>query len=312
MSSRLQVDLADDSRLAYLAPCEAPDWTISVSLHNVSATPRVFKCKTTAPRRWSVRPNGGVLNPGEVVEVSIRIINRGSTDAIADDQHLILHAPVSPDAAVLLRQQRKSNPGAPPTEPRSDAPGVGELRLTPTFASLPALADDTQSPAQHSLAGSVDADDARAAAKRQQAFMSPSAMSSAMSIQTDRSPMSSPEIAPASLSGPRSSVVDEQHRGSVAERVAELDRKYGHTANRHVPNGGAHDGESESEGEGSSRGHGGNSSLAITVLRTLERLLDEFSPWLSWKVYDILFALFLLFLGRRVRWVREAQELLNL
>ena len=45
------------------------------------------------------------------------------------------------------------------------------------------------------------------------------------------------------------------------------------------------------------------------LLRLLSRMLsrmagsyfDEFEPWLKWKVYDVLFALLLVFLGRRLR-----------
>jgi len=44
--------------------------------------------------------------------------------------------------------------------------------------------------------------------------------------------------------------------------------------------------------------------LADWILRGRE----EFVPWLSWKVYDILFALALIWLGRRVKLIRDAQE----
>ena len=36
---------------------------------------------------------------------------------------------------------------------------------------------------------------------------------------------------------------------------------------------------------------------------------EEFAPWLSWKVYDVLFAVLMLYLGRRLAWVRRAREL---
>ena len=36
--------------------------------------------------------------------------------------------------------------------------------------------------------------------------------------------------------------------------------------------------------------------------------IEEFAPWLSWKVYDVLFALCILVLGRRIKWLREAQD----
>ena len=48
------------------------------------------------------------------------------------------------------------------------------------------------------------------------------------------------------------------------------------------------------------------------LLRLLASGAGEFTPWLSWKVYDVLWALALLWLGRRLKWVRDAQELLDL
>ena len=35
---------------------------------------------------------------------------------------------------------------------------------------------------------------------------------------------------------------------------------------------------------------------------------EELVPWLSWKVYDVLFALAMLYLGRRVQAIRYARE----
>ena len=55
---------------------------------------------------------------------------------------------------------------------------------------------------------------------------------------------------------------------------------------------------------------------AAGLLRALRDFLTtasgEFSPWLSWKVYDVLFALTLLVLGRRIKWLRAAQQTLDL
>jgi len=44
----------------------------------------------------------------------------------------------------------------------------------------------------------------------------------------------------------------------------------------------------------------------------LQTCSDEFPAWLSWKVCDVLWAIALLYLGRRIRWVRRAQETLDL
>ena len=35
--------------------------------------------------------------------------------------------------------------------------------------------------------------------------------------------------------------------------------------------------------------------------KLLDFCFDELEPWLKWKVYDVLFALLLVFLGRRLR-----------
>ena len=41
----------------------------------------------------------------------------------------------------------------------------------------------------------------------------------------------------------------------------------------------------------------------------LSRGSEEFVPWLSWKVYDVLFALALLWLAKRVKLIERAREL---
>eukprot|EP00026_Physarum_polycephalum_P009297 Phypoly_transcript_09415.p1 GENE.Phypoly_transcript_09415~~Phypoly_transcript_09415.p1 ORF type:complete len:399 (+),score=66.91 Phypoly_transcript_09415:94-1290(+) len=42
-----------------------------LKLHNVSQQPLAYKVKTTAPQRYCVRPNNGVLPPGETIEVQV-------------------------------------------------------------------------------------------------------------------------------------------------------------------------------------------------------------------------------------------------
>lgn len=44
------------------------------------------------------------------------------------------------------------------------------------------------------------------------------------------------------------------------------------------------------------------------LLRLLSAGSDELLTWASWKVYDILWAVLLLYLGRRFRWARRLQE----
>ena len=87
--------------------CVAPEYSIALILSNGTSLHHCFKLKTNAPRRWSVRPNGGVLAPGETAALSIKVI-RTSADfrGIEDDRHLIVSVPVSPAEAVALREQR--------------------------------------------------------------------------------------------------------------------------------------------------------------------------------------------------------------
>ena len=48
--------------------------------------------------------------------------------------------------------------------------------------------------------------------------------------------------------------------------------------------------------------------LGDSVVDWVVYLADEMDPWLKWKVYDVLFALAMLYLGRRVQAIRYARE----
>ena len=48
---------------------------------------------------------------------------------------------------------------------------------------------------------------------------------------------------------------------------------------------------------------------ASRLLSLLSRGGDEFVPWLSWKAYDVLFALAILYLAKRVKLIQRAREL---
>lgn len=299
MSYDLPVD--GDAEVLVSAPLAPPDWTFSLTLRNPTSEPRVFKCKTTAPRRWSVRPNGGVLDPGESVVLSVRVVLRTTQqqhhlDGIEDDRHLILNVAVTPDEAVALRERRESSPRSSLVAAlQPDSPGVGLLRLTPAFEELP-VSDGT------------------GPAPQQSGLTSPSGLSTQTMQSPMQSPMPSPAVSSASPTAPASAAVDDRHRGSVADRVAELDRKYAPPAAAPAHGAGSlRDGASGEEGSGGEGGGGGTTSVVVrSILSALEALLEEFSPWLSWKVYDVLFAVFLLLLGRRVKWIRDAQETLGL
>ena len=100
------------------AACTAASgFKIVVKLSNASASShQAYKCKTNAPRRWSVRPNGGVIAPGEEIEVVFKLC--GSTmQGLAQDRHLILTAPVAADEARRLLKQRAERPRSSPEAP---------------------------------------------------------------------------------------------------------------------------------------------------------------------------------------------------
>ena len=84
-----------------LACTAANSFRLRLRLLNESDTVQAFKVKTSAPKRWSVRPNGGVVDPGKRIEVSFKLVTHtGEAAALSAselDSHLILSAPV--DAA---------------------------------------------------------------------------------------------------------------------------------------------------------------------------------------------------------------------
>ena len=64
----------------------------------------------------------------------------------------------------------------------------------------------------------------------------------------------------------------------------------------------------DSDDEGGS-GRGARSGLLGYLLSLLSRGGDEFVPWLSWKVYDVLFALAIIWLSKRFKLIERAREL---
>ena len=64
---------------------------------------------TNAPRRWSVRPNGGVLQPGQSVTVTLSLIKHDAKESVAFDHHLILSLPLTAEDAARLSEIRAAN-----------------------------------------------------------------------------------------------------------------------------------------------------------------------------------------------------------
>ena len=125
-------DAVEDFSLA----CSAPEYRITLRMTNDTGSHQAWKMKTNAPQRWSVRPNGGVLNPGEAVDVAFKLCGV-SMEGIESDRHLIINAPVAIAVAARLSEQRRQNPRASLDVPNLETPGVGQRRMTPVFTHLP-------------------------------------------------------------------------------------------------------------------------------------------------------------------------------
>ena len=106
-----------------VAECTAASGFVSVvRLSNGTATFQAYKCKTNAPRHWSVKPNGGVIGPGEDLDVIFKL--KSAHPGIETDRHLVLTAPVTAEEAQRLREQREARPRSSPETPGFDTPGV--------------------------------------------------------------------------------------------------------------------------------------------------------------------------------------------
>lgn len=263
--------------------CAAPDWTMTVRLHNESEMDVGFKAMTNSPRHWSVRPNGGVVEPHGLVDVQLTAL-AGSLEALASDRHLILSASLKPEEAARLRALRSKNVRSSLELLVPENPQVSQVRLTPRvhvpaaltpLAEEPCLLPETcvsacTSPAVYSESGASPGNPVTASA----------------AVPGDSLPL------------------------SVAERVVELQKLACHNSSAapltgarrvsdHGPLCAEEVGSREREGDGARQW-------------LVDLLFDEISPWFKWKVYDVLWALLLLLLARRFKCVRKAQELLDL
>lgn len=306
--------------------CDAPDYAIVITLSNQSSAHQVFKLKTNAPRRWSVRPNGGILAPGATAIVSIKVIRR-ATDSmligIQDDRHLIVSAPVSADDATVLRNQREQQPRISQLRPDADEPGASCTHVTPRFASLP----------PHSP-GATSVGTATPPLSASGAMLSPATPSLA-STPVDATTLASPPV-------------DANSHGSVADKVAAIEVSFPAMPQEQLSAASSGRQQFARDNEGSDDGSSppwlGRDGLLRKLLSCLAAVGDEFTPWLScvdpvdcfaallcspphrlvsrlttlvrpclrsWKAYDMLFAILMLYLGRRFERVKRARELLD-
>lgn len=321
-------------------PCgPAESYRIVLHLHNECSGALAFKCKTNAAERWLVRPNCGVLDPDASIEVVFKLALQSPEAAMLAaaefDRHLILSAPVSALDAARLRLRRQQHPRSSLDIPNLDTTGTSQLRVTPRFGTAVNHAGSDHArmcspppvpsskpngnvgpPTAEAIAAA-----AAAAQQQQQPIHSPSFVS----------PMPSPMLPQASFVGaaagsaplllPQTPLAKQQ---SVAERVAALNGRLsppdasglrsassGASALA-VGRGGLESCERE-EADGGSYGNENpfrnRASLARYVLSLVSRGSEEVLPWLSWKFFDVLFALLMLRLAKRFRCIRRLQEL---
>ena len=306
-------DAVEDFSLA----CSAPEYRITLRMTNDTGSHQAWKMKTNAPQRWSVRPNGGVLNPGEAVDVAFKLCGV-SMEGIESDRHLIINAPVAIAVAARLSEQRRQNPRASLDVPNLETPGVGQRRMTPVFTHLPPP-QDLASPRAGSPSD-APAKPAVALASPLPATHTPAGLVSPAGGST--TPFTDAAAWP----------VD--HRLSVTQRVAVLNRRYPSDVDGAARSGMVHaassasvaeqegeeteeeeeedgdddDAAADDEGKPRPRRRGRQGLLGL-LMSLLSRGSEELVPWLSWKVFDVIFALAVLWLAKRVKFVREAKEL---
>lgn len=285
---------------------------------------------TNAPRRWSVRPNGGVIEPSETVTVSLTLTKPTAKDSVAGDHHLILSVPISRAEAAQLYELRTSNGKASlpaltinnPKVCRSPRPAARHLPLPPSPCRSRQRAHYSSQVTQARVSPQLSAEDggSTVASPMNGHFASPNGIQN-----TDDAAGSDATASPG-----------DDTDMSVAERVKDLQRRFSGSGTALVtkpaaPAAGAGASlqatstaaplvraDAGSPGSGATgqplqRGGGDGSdeeddeadATRHPLVRLLSRVLgfcfDEFEPWLKWKLYDVLFALLLVFLGRRLR-----------
>jgi hypothetical protein len=292
--------------------CGAPRFTLQLNLSNHGELPLGFKAMTNAPRRWSVKPNGGVVEPGTTVQIVLSLITARAKESFANDHHLILSLPLQPeDVARLLQLRSAENGRVSIPSLTQDNPQVSQVRLSPQpQPPQPGLEQVIESP----LANGACGEELRSASSGCPPEVTNDAMHAAAGeLATDL---------------------------SVAERVKDLQRKFSNAGGeKHRPMpassraGLAAEGASASASGTLAASADPSSALSDStdseptgpllqhpMLRWIAQLLgavfgedffDEFEPWLKWKVYDVLFALGVVLLGRRLSRCPRAQRVLD-
>ena len=292
--------------------CGAPRFTLQLNLSNHGELPLGFKAMTNAPRRWSVKPNGGVVEPGTTVQIVLSLITARAEESFANDHHLILSLPLQPeDVARLLQLRSAENGRVSIPSLTQDNPQVSQVRLSPQ-----------PQPPQPGL---------------EQVIESPLANGACDEELRSTSSGCPPEVTNDAMHAAAGELATDL---SVAERVKDLQRKFSNAGGeKHRPMpassraGLAAEGASASASGTLAASADTSSALSDStdseptgpllqhpMLRWIAQLLgavfgedffDEFEPWLKWKVYDVLFALGVVLLGRRLSRCPRAQRVLD-
>jgi len=268
-----------------------PELSATLRLVNGGDRPLGYKAKTNTPRRWLVRPNSGVIEPGSSLSVIFTLLsplaesgqNRaGLIDArsLSDDRFLLISAPVSPDEAAALRCRADGS--------RADVACLHEEHASSSLSWI-----------------SV------------RLFLRPPPIDSPL-----RSPTSAASASPVPVQPPPPCLVPpmtpEFSGLSVAQQISRIQTAHPHGERNggvkvEGSGGGAYTPYSDQESDGSSDSSAdGPTTLAGKLLTLLLSPLDELEPWFKWKVFDILWAVGLLLLAKRVKWVARLQKALDL
>ena len=243
--------------------CEVtlPGCQLALVLRNASDGALGYKAMTNAPRRWSVRPNGGVIEAGASVRVVATYVGDvggvAAAGGFGDDRHLILSVPLLPhQAEKLTALRRDGGPWRNMPELDKDNPRVSQCRLTPRVVGgrAPHAADSAPSPA------AVD--------------RSRSVMERVSLLHQRYSGEGRPTLNGGTSTSPPASA-EPAARRRLSSSPPPSDPSLWEAT------------------EAFARGVLGDSVVDWVVY-----LADEMDPWLKWKVYDILFAVAALLAGR--------------
>lgn len=305
-----EADLAQvlGDELVLLQPRTVANYAVSVASPELSTTLHLvnggdvvlgYKAKTNAPRRWLVRPNSGVIEPGASFAVDFTLLSplgsatvaeladrrAGMLDAssLAGDRFLLISAAVSPEEAAVLRDRRADGARIDCPSLNEDHPAASLSRIAVRLMLRPPPV--APSPRTRSL--------------------SLSSTPSSAAPPSPRLPPALPDVAFLPTDGGAPSLLEPLERIHTPVREAgreAADKGEGsYTPFDEPPADTASEAPSEEP-----------RTLVGRLLALLAWPLDELAPWSKWKVFDVCWAVALLLIAKRVRWVARLKDALDL